>query len=64
MALVFFNVGVELGQLAFVLTIVLFEQAICRVYINWPVWLKLTPGYAVGIIGAFWTFERAGVLLG
>jgi hypothetical protein len=64
LALLFFNVGVEIGQLAFVLVIVLLERVISRLRINWPLWLKLAPGYAVGIIGAFWTFQRAGLLLG
>lgn len=64
LALLFFNVGVEIGQLAFVLVIVLLARLIARLNINWPIWAKLAPGYAVGIIGAFWTFQRAGILVG
>lgn len=63
LALLFFNVGVELGQLAFVVVIVLLERAIRQLRISWPLWVKLAPGYAVGIVGAFWTFQRASVLI-
>jgi len=59
LALLFFNVGVEIGQLAFVLVILLLERAISSLRIHWPLWVKLAPGYAVGIVGAFWTVQRA-----
>jgi hydrogenase/urease accessory protein HupE len=62
LALLFFNVGVELGQLAFVAVIVLLESAISHLRINWPLWVRLAPGYAVGIMGAFWTIQRAALL--
>jgi hydrogenase/urease accessory protein HupE len=64
LALLFFNVGVELGQLAFVAVIVLLERAISRLRFHWPIWVKLAPGYAVGIMGAFWTFQRAALVFG
>ena len=63
LALLFFNVGVEIGQLAFVLLIVLLERAISSLRIRWPLWAKLAPGYAVGIVGAFWAFQRALLLV-
>jgi hypothetical protein len=63
LALLFFNVGVELGQLAFVAVIVLLERAISHLRVSWPLWVKLAPGYAVGIMGAFWTFQRAALLV-
>ncbi|HMB61067.1 MAG TPA: HupE/UreJ family protein, partial [Xanthomonadales bacterium] len=62
LALLFFNVGVEIGQLGFVLLSVLLDRAISSLRIRWPLWAKLAPGYAVGIVGAFWTFQRAFLL--
>ena len=63
LALLWFNIGVELGQLAFVAVIVLLEQAIRQVHKAWPRWVTLLPGYAVGGMGAFWTIQRVEVWL-
>ena len=63
MALLFFNVGVEGGQLAFVLLVVMLERAFRVLEIRWPRWVHLLPGYAVGTMGAFWTIQRLGVLV-
>lgn len=63
LALLCFNIGVELGQLTFVGAIVLLERAFRRVYLAWPRWVTMLPGYAVGGMGAFWTIQRMDVLL-
>ena len=63
LALVSFNVGVEIGQVAFVLLIVALERFFRRLEIRWPRWAVL-PGYAVGSLGAFWTIQRTAILLG
>ena len=64
LALVSFNVGVELGQLSFVLLVLLLERAFRILEIRWPVWVELVPGYTVGSLGAFWTLQRVLILLG
>ena len=64
MALLFFNVGVEVGQLAFVLLVVMLERAFRVLEIRWPRWVHLLPGYAVGSLGAFWTLQRTLMMLG
>jgi len=64
MALLFFNVGVEAGQLAFVLLVVMLERAFRVLEIRWPRWVHLLPGYAVGSLGAFWTLQRTLMMLG
>jgi hydrogenase/urease accessory protein HupE len=64
LALLSFNIGVELGQLAFVLLIVLLERSFRQLEIRWPRWVEVLPGYAVGSLGAFWTIQRAAALLG
>ncbi|MSQ98305.1 MAG: HupE/UreJ family protein [Xanthomonadales bacterium] len=63
LALVCFNVGVELGQLTFVALIVLLERALSRAPVVWPRWVMMIPGYAVGSMGAFWTIQRVNLWL-
>ena len=64
LALLLFNVGVEVGQLAFVLLIVLLERAFRVLEVHWPRLVELLPAYAVGTLGAYWTIQRTMVLLG
>ena len=64
LALVSFNVGVELGQIAFVVLVVLLERAFRVLQIQWPSYAAMLPGYAVGSLGAFWTIQRTAILLG
>jgi hydrogenase/urease accessory protein HupE len=64
LALLSFNVGVELGQIAFVMLIVLLERSFRQLQIRWPRWAEALPGYAVGSVGAFWTIQRTAILLG
>ena len=64
MALLLFNVGVEIGQVFFVGMIVLMERAFRTLEIQWPRAIEALPGYAVGCLGAYWTIQRTVVLLG
>jgi len=63
-ALLFFNVGVELGQLTFVFLVLWMIRSFCILKINWPRWAQMIPGYAVGSLGVFWTIQRTCILLG
>jgi hypothetical protein len=63
LALLSFNVGVEIGQLAFVLLVLLLERAFRILQIHWPRWAAALPGYAVGCVGAFWSIQRFAILL-
>jgi len=63
-ALLFFNVGVELGQLAFVFTALALVRSFKVLEVRWPRWAKALPGYAVGSLGAYWTIQRTVILLG
>jgi hydrogenase/urease accessory protein HupE len=63
LALLLFNVGVELGQVAFVLLVVLLERSFRLLEVRWPRLVEQLPGYAVGTLGAYWTMERTLVLL-
>jgi len=64
LALFLFNVGVELGQVLFVVLVILLERSFRTLQIVWPRFAKMLPGYAVGSLGAFWTIQRVGVLVG
>ena len=64
LALLLFNVGVEIGQLFFVLLILALERAFRVLEIRWPRAIELFPGYAVGSLGAYWTIQRTLMLLG
>jgi HupE/UreJ protein len=64
LALLLFNVGVEVGQLAFVLLILGLERSFRVLAIRWPRVVQALPGYAVGSLGACWTIQRALLLFG
>jgi hydrogenase/urease accessory protein HupE len=64
LALLLFNAGVELGQLFFVLLVLAMAWSFRQLEIRWARWAEALPGYAVGALGAFWTFQRAALLLG
>ena len=58
LALLFFNLGVEAGQLLFVAA-VLALIAICRrIRLNLPHWAPLVPPYAIGSVAMFWAIQR------
>jgi len=63
-ALLWFNVGVELGQLVFVFLALGLVWAFRTFEIRWPRWVKALPGYTVGSLGAYWTIQRTIILLG
>ena len=64
LALLSFNVGVEIGQVSFVLLVVLLERSFRQLEIRWPRWVEALPGYAVGSLGAFWTIQRTAIMFG
>jgi hydrogenase/urease accessory protein HupE len=63
LALVSFNVGVEAGQITFVLLMLALERSFRVLDMQWPSWIRALPGYTVGSLGAFWTVQRVIVLL-
>jgi hypothetical protein len=63
-ALLLFNVGVEIGQIGFVLLVLLLERSFRILEIRWPRFIEAMPAYAVGSLGAYWTIQRTIVLLG
>jgi hydrogenase/urease accessory protein HupE len=57
-ALAFFNVGVEIGQLAFVLVVIGVFWLFRKTKFNWPPWSKRVPPYVIGGLASFWLIER------
>jgi hypothetical protein len=57
-ALLFFNIGVEIGQLLFVAALLGLRWALCRLEFVWPRWSAALAAYALGTIAAFWFLER------
>jgi hypothetical protein len=62
LALLLFNVGVEAGQIAFVVLVLLLERSFRTLEIRWPRFATALPGYVVGTLGAYWTIQRTLLL--
>lgn len=62
LALFFFNVGVEAGQLAFVGVALGVIALLRRVTIPLPRWTPLVPPYAIGALAMFWVIERTSAI--
>lgn len=63
MALLFFNIGVELGQLFFVGLVFLLARSFRTLEIRWKPWALWLPTYVVGSLGAYWTLQRTVILI-
>jgi hypothetical protein len=63
LALLNFNIGVEIGQLGFIALVLALERSFRVLQMHWPRWAELLPGYVVGSLGAFWTLQRVAPLL-
>ena len=57
LALAFFNIGVELGQIAFVLVVLMLIKLLSFKK-DWPIFIKKVPAYAIGSLAAFWMIQR------
>ncbi len=58
LALLFFNVGVELGQLLFIAGVMVLGVLVKRIAVPVPTWAPQLPAYGIGAVAAFWTIER------
>jgi hydrogenase/urease accessory protein HupE len=63
-ALLFFNIGVETGQLVFVAGLLMLARTFRLLEIRWPRAVAALPAYAVGTLGAYWTIDRMITVLG
>lgn len=62
LALLFFNVGIEIGQLLFVAAVLtaifLFQQIALRITMPTYKWAWALPPYAIGSLAIYWVIER------
>jgi hydrogenase/urease accessory protein HupE len=54
-----FNVGIELGQLAFIAAVLGLTAVLRRLPITWPRVAAGVPAYAIGSLAIYWFCERA-----
>jgi len=57
-SLLLFNVGVEIGQLAFVSVVWGVLWALSKLPNRWPAWSRLITPYAIGSCAVFWLLQR------
>jgi len=58
LALLMFNVGVEVGQLLFVAIVLVLLMALRKVRHQWPAWVYQVPAYSIGSVAALWFIDR------
>lgn len=63
LALLTFNVGIELGQLGFVLAVLLLARLARPLLASLPPRAVRFPAWAIGCVAAFWFWSRAGIAL-
>ena len=62
MALLTFNLGVELGQLLFVAAVLVVTSIARKFETSPPDWVCRVPAYTIGSLAAFWMIERTAAL--
>ena len=60
-ALLFFNLGVEAGQLMFIAAALSAIALLRRIRLPLPQWTELAPAYAIGSLAMFWVIQRITV---
>jgi hydrogenase/urease accessory protein HupE len=63
LALLLFNCGVELGQLAFVLAFLAFVHSLRDLELKWPRWAQQSVPYAFGAVAACWFIQRCASIV-
>ena len=63
-ALLLFNLGVELGQLAFVIVFIGLVRSLATLDIRWPAWTRAIPAYSIGAFAALTFLKRFDAILG
>jgi hydrogenase/urease accessory protein HupE len=57
-ALLFFNIGVEIGQLIFVFVVLILEWLMHRLRVTQLEWVRALPVYFIGMVATYWFVER------
>jgi hydrogenase/urease accessory protein HupE len=58
LALLLFNVGVEIGQLLFIAAASLALWGVLRIIKEWPTWAYALTPYVIGTFASYWFIER------
>ena len=58
LALLAFNVGIELGQIGFIVAVLGLVFTLAPLLRRLPAWVAAVPTYLIGTLAAFWMFER------
>jgi hydrogenase/urease accessory protein HupE len=61
LSLLSFNAGIEIGQLAFVVTVLALHRALRPLLATLPSWSRRVPVYAMGSLAVFWMIERSSL---
>jgi hydrogenase/urease accessory protein HupE len=71
LALLFFNLGVEIGQLLFVATVVILAKLIAgylrgmgKSKFDYPAWGQRAVAYVIGPVAFYWVIERTAAFMG
>jgi uncharacterized Tic20 family protein len=62
-ALLFFNVGVEIGQLMFVCAFLLLRWSFRQLEVRWSRPAQAVPVYLIGTAATYWLMQRIGVIV-
>lgn len=62
-ALLFFNVGVEIGQLVFIGAVLVLRWGIDRTGVAMPRVAQVAPVYLIGTLATYWLMQRVGSML-
>lgn len=63
LALLTFNLGIEIGQLGFVIVVLLLARVARPLLASLPLRAVRIPAYAIGCVAAFWFWSRAGLVV-
>ena len=63
LALLAFNLGIEAGQVIFVLALAALGAVLRRSVRRPPPWMRRVPAYLMGTAAAYWCFQRAAAWL-
>ena len=62
LALLFFNVGVEIGQLLFIAGVLSLGWVVRRAALRAPGWWPRAAAYGIGSVAAFWVVQRTAAI--
>ena len=58
LALLSFNIGIEIGQIAFIAAVFFLWHILKKLPITWPDPIKYIPSYGIGTLSVFWFLDR------